>query len=170
MKLYYLAYGSNLNLDQMKRRAPTAKVYGSGRLPDHQLVMRGVPGRSYLDVIPAPSSKVPVGCFCMEDCDLASLDEYEGYPDLYTRKAIELPIQKPDGSVSRINCFYYQMVTDDGLAPCTDFYFEECLQGYQDFDFDQTYLVNAYWQARHSDQQELELLKECILAMKEKEE
>lgn len=39
MKLYYLAYGSNLNLDQMKRRAPTAKVYGSGRLPDHQLVV-----------------------------------------------------------------------------------------------------------------------------------
>ncbi|WP_323090930.1 gamma-glutamylcyclotransferase family protein [Allobaculum sp. JKK-2023] len=170
MKLYYLAYGSNLNLDQMERRAPTAKVYGSGWLPDHQLVMRGIPGRSYLDVIPSPSSKVPVGCFCMEDSDLSSLDEYEGYPDLYKRKTIELPIHKPDGSVCVLECFYYQMVTDDDLAPCSKFYFEECLQGYQDFCFDQTYLANAYAQALHSIRQEQDLLKNCILAMKEKEE
>lgn len=170
MKLYYLAYGSNLNLDQMQRRAPTAKVYGSGWLTDHQLVMRGIPERSYLDVVPRPSFKVPVGCFCMEDCDLSSLDEYEGYPDLYARKTIELPIQKLDGSVSTVECFYYKMVTDDDLAPCSNFYFEECLQGYEDFSFDQTYLADAYWQALQAVRQELDLLKECILAAKETDE
>ena len=38
----YVAYGSNLNLEQMARRCPTAKVVGIGVLKDYQLTFRRV--------------------------------------------------------------------------------------------------------------------------------
>lgn len=34
----YIAYGSNLNLEQMARRCPTAKVIGAGEIRDHELL------------------------------------------------------------------------------------------------------------------------------------
>ncbi len=36
----YIAYGSNLNLEQMARRCPTAKVIGAGEIRDHELLFR----------------------------------------------------------------------------------------------------------------------------------
>ena len=38
---YYLAYGSNLNLVQMFRRCPHARVIGHTSLPGMRLVFRG---------------------------------------------------------------------------------------------------------------------------------
>ena len=38
---YYIAYGSNLNLEQMARRCPTAKVVGSTIFKNYRLVFRG---------------------------------------------------------------------------------------------------------------------------------
>ena len=37
----YIAYGSNLNLAQMARRCPTAKVVGKGEIKDYELLFRG---------------------------------------------------------------------------------------------------------------------------------
>ena len=37
----YYAYGSNLNLRQMARRCPTAKLLGTGVIPDYELLFRG---------------------------------------------------------------------------------------------------------------------------------
>ena len=38
---YYIAYGSNLNLEQMARRCPTAKMIGSTTLKNYRLMFRG---------------------------------------------------------------------------------------------------------------------------------
>ena len=49
----YYAYGSNLNLRQMARRCPTAKLLGTGVIPDYELLFRGrEEGKSYLTVRP----------------------------------------------------------------------------------------------------------------------
>ena len=37
MNKYYLAYGSNLNLEQMSRRCPTARVVGKAQLENYRL-------------------------------------------------------------------------------------------------------------------------------------
>jgi len=37
----YAAYGSNMNLKQMKKRCPKAKVIGKGELHDYKLTFRG---------------------------------------------------------------------------------------------------------------------------------
>ena len=48
-KRLYVAYGSNLNLYQMKVRCPTAKLVGTGIVKDHELMknsstdMRAIP-------------------------------------------------------------------------------------------------------------------------------
>lgn len=56
----YYAYGSNLNLRQMARRCPTAKLLGTGVIPDYELLFRGrEEGHSYLTVRPCPGAQVP---------------------------------------------------------------------------------------------------------------
>ena len=37
----YIAYGSNLNLPQMAKRCPAAKVVGTSEIKDYALVFRG---------------------------------------------------------------------------------------------------------------------------------
>ena len=34
MKKYYIAYGSNLNVEQMRYRCPDAKIVGTSVIPD----------------------------------------------------------------------------------------------------------------------------------------
>ena len=38
---YYLAYGSNLNVPQMRRRCPTATILGTAKLRGWELLFRG---------------------------------------------------------------------------------------------------------------------------------
>ena len=38
---YYFAYGSNMNLEQMKYRCPAAEVVENVRLEDYRLAFRG---------------------------------------------------------------------------------------------------------------------------------
>lgn len=40
MKKYYLAYGSNLNVEQMKRRCPNAIKIGATYINDYKLEFR----------------------------------------------------------------------------------------------------------------------------------
>ena len=49
----YIAYGSNLNLEQMARRCPTAKVIGAGEIRDHELLFRGYRESAVATVEPA---------------------------------------------------------------------------------------------------------------------
>ena len=51
---YYLAYGSNLNLEQMSNRCPNAKPVGVGLLEDYRLIFR-----NYLTIEPQKGSVVP---------------------------------------------------------------------------------------------------------------
>ena len=45
-KRYYIAYGSNLNIDQMSYRCPGAKVVGTSKIPDFELLFKGSKKRS----------------------------------------------------------------------------------------------------------------------------
>ena len=54
---YYLAYGSNLNVEQMKFRCPDAVPAGTCLLNNWELVFR----RGVLTIEPKPGSFVPVG-------------------------------------------------------------------------------------------------------------
>ena len=41
MTKYYLAYGSNLNVSQMERRCPAARVAGVAEIKGYELLFKG---------------------------------------------------------------------------------------------------------------------------------
>ena len=56
---YYFAYGSNMNLGQMRFRCPDAEVVGNVRLEDYRLAFRGrAPGNGVATVLPEKGSYV----------------------------------------------------------------------------------------------------------------
>ncbi|MDR0752417.1 MAG: amidoligase family protein [Christensenellaceae bacterium] len=71
---YYIAYGSNLNHDQMlKDRCPTAKYIGKSTLQDYELVFRRT-----ATIEKCLNSKVPVGIFEIDKKCEVTLDSREG--------------------------------------------------------------------------------------------
>ena len=60
-KKYYLAYGSNLNIVQMKHRCPDAKPVGTAVIRDYELLFKGSKTGAYLTIEPQKSAYVPVG-------------------------------------------------------------------------------------------------------------
>ena len=84
---FYIAYGSNLNIEQMADRCPTARVVGTTVLDDYQLVFQRV-----ATIVPHPGAKVPVAIWEIdEECEEA-LDTYEGYPHLYRKENKEVVV------------------------------------------------------------------------------
>ena len=47
-KRYYIAYGSNLNVRQMRMRCPSARIIGTSVLKDYELLFKGSKTGSYL--------------------------------------------------------------------------------------------------------------------------
>ena len=138
-KQYYLAYGSNLNLEQMKQRCPNARKLGAILLNDYQLVYKGRHDfSSYLTVEKCLGYKVPLGLFEISFFDLFTLDYYEGFPLFYTKSSIMVNIDN-----QTVPAFFYKMKEGyDYHLPSVE-YQEECEQGYRDFGFDLSILDRA---------------------------
>ena len=88
----YIAYGSNLNLGQMARRCPTARVIGKGEIKDHELLFRGGSLSAVATVEPKAGSSVPVLIWEISPRDEFNLDRYEGYPRLYGKEMLEVEL------------------------------------------------------------------------------
>lgn len=54
-KKLYIAYGSNINLEQMAHRCPSSRVVGTAMIPDYELQFRNV-----ATIVPRPGAQVPV--------------------------------------------------------------------------------------------------------------
>lgn len=132
--MYYLAYGSNLNLKEMQKRCPSVKKVGVTTLKDYCLV-----NRKYLTVEECPGKEVPLGIFSLADEDLASLDFYEDYPKLYFKKKIPILVsgQEEEGLIYIMNAGY-------PLARPTINYEKVCYKGYEDFGFDKCILEECF--------------------------
>ena len=49
-KRYYLAYGSNLNIRQMRMRCPSARIIGTAEIKDYELLIKGSHTGAYLTI------------------------------------------------------------------------------------------------------------------------
>lgn len=144
MSKYYLAYGSNLNLEQMKHRCPTAKPVGTAFIEDYRLMFKGSLTGSYLTIEKEPLSQVPVGVWLIEDSDEASLDIYEGYPTFYYKKHLALDFKTFKGKTKHIDeAIVYIMHEDRTLGTPSAHYMKTCLDGYKNFKFERKYLIEA---------------------------
>ena len=84
-KILYFAYGSNLNVAQMKQRCPDSVEISAAVLDGWQLKER-----LCADIEPAPGECVNGALYEISRNDLANLDVYEGYPEFYTRKRVQV--------------------------------------------------------------------------------
>ncbi len=137
-KRIYIAYGSNLNTQQMVYRCPTARRIGSGMLKGWRLAFKGLRTGSFLTILRDPDGEVPVGLFEVQEWDEEALDRYEGYPVLYQK--IEQSVQTEKGQVKG---FVYVMREDAEYGIPTGLYVKICLEGYEDFGFEDRYFWDA---------------------------
>ena len=73
-KKYYIAYGSNLSVEQMADRCPDAKIAGQAVLAGWELLFRGC-----ATIAPNPKKNTPVLVWEISERDEENLDLYEGY-------------------------------------------------------------------------------------------
>lgn len=134
--MLYVAYGSNMNLDQMAYRCPKSKVVGNGKLYGWELVFN-----VHADIIKADNdSVVPVVVWDIDDDDWAMLDIYEGYPEYYIRTGVNV---KFDNGHSDIAIVYVMADNRKGICPPSQNYFDCIEQGYIDNGIDTGCLHDA---------------------------
>lgn len=138
MSKYYIAYGSNLNMFQMSKRCPNAKLVGTGMINGYELVFRGGRYSAVATVEPKTGAKVPVGIWEISDRDERSLDVYEGYPRLYTKKSMIISHDNV-----RHDAMLYVMNDGYDYGMPNDTYYQTILEGYKDCHLDITYLNSA---------------------------
>lgn len=140
----YFAYGSNLNIAQMRVRCPLATPIGKFKVNDLRLVFRGV-----ADVVDEP------GAFCWgglwritEQCEVA-LDRYEGFraedPAAGMYRKEYFPLREPWEGHEQV--LFYQM-NSTGIYPPSEGYLNCIMQGYRNFRLPLSYLrdaVRASW-------------------------
>ena len=133
MKKLYMAYGSNLNLGQMARRCPTAKVVGTAMLEGYQLLFNGV-----ATIVKRKGAVVPVGIWEIDERCEAALDRYEGYPTHYTKQNIDVNI-----GGEKVEAMVYVMNQRMNFGMPSSLYYDIVSKGYDDFDLDKNVLLDA---------------------------
>lgn len=134
----YIAYGSNLNLPQMEKRCPAAKVLGTSEIKDYALVFRGGRYGAVATIEPCEGSSVPVLLWEITPEDEKALDVYEGYPSFYGKETMELPL---DGKT--VPAMVYVMTPGHRLGYPSDIYYNTIHDGYKTAGFDTDVLEQA---------------------------
>ena len=127
--MLYLAYGSNLNKKQMSKRCPNAKPVGSIILKGYKLEFRKV---ATIKHTKKNDDKLGCGLWEISEKCEKSLDIYEGFPHLYSKKKIKLD----DGREVMTYIMNY-----GEKSPPTLKYFNTIREGYKDFDLPNDLLV-----------------------------
>ena len=144
MKYFYLAYGSNLNVRQMKLRCPTARVVGTAEIKDYELLFKGSQTGSYLTIEPKEGGIVPVAVWEVQEQDVRLLDRYEGWPRFYYKKDMEIRYKGiRTGRHRTVTAFVYIMHEDRKLGIPSSYYVRTCMEGYNAFGFDLKILFDA---------------------------
>ena len=134
MEIFYIAYGSNLNLEEMSKRCPFSKKIGETILEGYELECN-----RYLNIKKNVNSRIPVGIFRIAEGDLPNLDHYEDYPHLYYKEYLDIKLNN-----QKIKALVYIMNEVNAHQKASQEYIDICLQGYEDFHFDKKILLRAF--------------------------
>jgi hypothetical protein len=128
-RLLYFAYGSNLCVDNMRRRCRDAKPVEPLIITRGALVFRSV---ADVEQRSKPKYKIPGGLWSISHDDREQLDRYEGISSgTYRRCYLRVDI---DGEEKIV--LYYKM-NETGIAPPASAYLEIIVRGYRDFGLDE---------------------------------
>jgi gamma-glutamylcyclotransferase (GGCT)/AIG2-like uncharacterized protein YtfP len=148
----YVAYGSNLHLEQMAHRCPTAKAVGVAILKGRRLLFRGGRGGAVATVEAHKGGEVPVLVWEIRPDDEAALDRYEGFPFLYRKEMVTIVL---DGKRRRAMVYImntkgrwgeYRPLNQPGAG-----YYATILEGYKAAGFDADILKQATLDSKEKD-------------------
>ena len=147
---YYLAYGSNLSVEQMLYRCRDAVYVGTATIPDYRLLFRGSRTGSYLTIEPKKRRSVPVLVWKVSADDEAALDRYEGCPRFYRKEEMDVELHSLAGgaAIGKIRAFVYLMSRTRPLGEPSYLYYRICEEGYGRFGFDLEILRRALSESR----------------------
>ena len=134
--MLYVAYGSNMNLEQMAYRCPNSYVVCNGRLNGWKLVFN-----VHADVIKGKKKDVvPVVVWSIADEDWHRLDMYEGYPSYYVKETVNVILENGKSEKAIV---YTMADNRKGISPPTSSYFNCIFKGYIENRIDTDYLFDA---------------------------
>jgi gamma-glutamylcyclotransferase (GGCT)/AIG2-like uncharacterized protein YtfP len=99
---YYFAYGSNMDITQMRYRCPKSVPIGAAVLRNYALVER-----QFADIDYSPGNAVHGLLWRVSSDCLKCLDRYEGYPHAYTRKLVNVSCKK-----AKVRAVVYEMTPE----------------------------------------------------------
>jgi hypothetical protein len=130
-KKYYIAYGSNLSVEQMAHRCPDAKVAGMAAIPDWKLGFR-----VHATIEPAEGRTVPVLIREISGRDERNLDRYEGYPSYYYKQDMTVTMTDLDGKdPQEVTAMVYLMEEGHDIRVPYRGYLDTLEEGYRRFGF-----------------------------------
>ena len=130
--MLYFAYGSNLNLFQMKRRCKDSVFIKKYELKGYRLNFRSKYRAA--DIEKSKNSLVPGALFEISKSDEKKLDVYEDYPNLYKKYYFSYYGKK---------VMTYTMVKKTPFKFPTERYLNVVTRGYKDCKLDIGYLKKA---------------------------
>ena len=131
--MYYIAYGSNLNIKLMNSRCPRAKpLFYLNGLRVNKLFGWKLSFNRYANIIKDKNSFVPIGLWKITKHCERELDIYENFPILYSKIYLKY---------NSINTMTYVMNSNRLLKPSKT-YLKLIFQGYKDFNLDLNHLKN----------------------------
>ena len=130
--MLYFAYGSNLNIFQMKRRCKDSKFLKKIKLKDFRLTFRSKYRAA--DIEKKIKSLVPGGLFEISKSDERKLDVYEDFPILYKKMYFKYYGKK---------VMTYIMVKKTPFRYPTERYLNTVKRGYKDCKLDFNFLKKA---------------------------
>lgn len=135
----YIAYGSNLNLEQMSRRCPTAEVAGTSMLHNWRLRFRGGAHSAVATVERDKGSTVPALIWRLQPRDELALDHYEGFPSFYRKETLRVTVNG-----KRVYAMIYIMnEAGNPYGTPSEYYLNTIRQGYESAGFDINILQKA---------------------------
>ena len=130
--MLYFAYGSNLNLFQMKRRCKDSVFLKKYELKGYRLNFRSKYRAA--DIEKNKNSLVPGALFEISKSDEKKLDVYEDYPILYKKLYF---------TYYNKTVMTYIMVNKTEFRYPTERYLNVVKQGYKDCNLNISYLIKA---------------------------
>lgn len=148
MSKKYIAYGSNLSVEQMAHRCPDARIIGMAAITDWKLVFR-----THATIEPAEGRVVPVLIWEISDTDEKSLDRYEGYPSYYRKEDLAVTMTDLDGkNPQEVTAMIYLMNDGRPVQRPWQSYIDVLAEGYDRFGFNPYQLELALKEAKEGEQ------------------
>lgn len=138
-----LAYGSNLNVDQMALRCPTAKIYGKAMLKGYRLLFKGSDDNAYCTIEKKRGGRVPVLVWELQLEDEKALDYYEGYPRFYDKEDVKITTENGETVMAMVYIMTDKIPERIRLNIPSPGYLKTVRAGYQMAEFDEKYLEEA---------------------------